>query len=916
MNYSVKPVKVQLFEADTAKKRPVIHPDGRYSWIRITASTLRELVDLILSDSNKLECFSLLASKFTGKEARFYDKGDVRNAFMSANHDAFTQLFRGDLDIDYDPDIVTPAQCYEKIIEPALGPVECFVYPSMSNYMGVDGKGSRFHFLALFEEYEELGSDLRARVKAVLPQLDDSTFKNASHFVDTKENMAHGAWFGEPGRRVVLPDVDVSRATTTKPINDIKTVNDPSEADRFAPFSVGTLTFDSLAAVYAYMCENGLEVLDFASDGKDHNGWRMDAAGSWVCFHENNPGAMRGTVSTLDGDDATDAGDDADDADDADADNDKYRIHTEWSGGESLFDRWVKLRRSRGDLTFEEALDSDEVGSWVCDWSTGSGKTYTTQKFLKETGKKALVVLPDIKSCSEWQEAIGDKAEVFKSREITDSEGNVIRYEHELVDRLFDGRYRFLEYDVILISHSKFQQLMAPIKGFEHSHKLRQVLLDHVDIVIVDEKVDTMRRILVSADDLLRVLLYDTRLSDEARDLFHTLWQTVVGMDLEEPIVWPDTEVELEIMKLVTGSGTNLRDQKNPSPVTQLTVMALMAADTEPPKNKHADNPAPAELYRACKMIMEQQHYDDGHTINFALRGTRGGRAMWIEEPMRRIYDVSVIELDATARFWRNRLGFEFVNDKPERRYDNVDVVVLSKDQNAFRKLKHVWQEAGDHLIDGPTLVVGRKSEADTYSKFGSEHVTWWAADRGTNAYIDSRNVVILQYELLPGWLEIVRGPDDLKADAITKLIQVINRGVCRIGERMRVIVPYLPEWKRRIIAEEMPGITFIDIKERPLVYRRLDAVELLDVKELTWKNFGQEHQDLWKDAGVFDLWKHRLLKSGYEFDLDHTRIKCASAAKKDGKRITWKSVGSHHPRLWSSRKVFNHWKQRKWNRL
>ena len=814
-------IKVDLWQVDIGNKMPFAKPrrkSGRkfYRLRQKEADTLRELVDAI-KDQGRFASFSIGVSQFDGGSREFFKTGDPRNATSSHRAKNRTRVFRGDIDIENDPEAMTIEDAYRKYVEPYLGGAEVYMYKSTGNYFGDKRKRSRYHLIALFPEEERLGAELRKRVEQVFGKeiLDLAPFGKASHFVERVENFAEGEWFGNPGKCIELPELD------EKAVEEIITQSEgasENHGDSYGPFEMaGGVAVSRLRDVHAAAVQRGTPVrFKVAADSHKKYDWVMNLDGRWKSWNENRYNNIHGRIALVV---------------EVEEDDDK--------------------ETDRQFASLEQIITNPLPGFYLSDMYTGSGKTTTTVRTLKKlieqgSTRKYLVVVPDRKSGEEWAGAIGDGASFYQGIEIYDDIGDIVGYAHELTrfKRTSDGQYRFLDDQVIIITHAKYISLF----GSERRSKAAQMLGHIVDAEIIDERLDMFKVHTVTYDDLARLDMYEGIHDPLFRWFAGCIKARAVDRSDEAPVM--DDERKKAILKM-----------KEPIQSEDRTDFEWfdMGPDSYICRDKGKDNPAPATVLSDMLNILSHEDSE----IYFSEKG----RAVWsqrhVQSPIR-----CHIRLDATQPLFNGHdtIDFEVLGGKEPRDYSNVEVISL-KIRGAYGSVEKGLKNVQKYLGKGKTLVVGRKASELEARGIECDYITYWGADRGTNAYMDAEYVHVLEWQQLPGFVveqyESMypgNGAHVAAADKLSRIIQMVNRGRARQKQSMVVTVPNLGEDLRVALRTMMPGVKLPSelLPQEASRDEKLQALrQLLDAGGLSEELFKEQARKLkWRDVKPQGLWK------------------------------------------------------------
>ncbi len=206
----MKKFRCQLWRVPKNKKFPepyydafVPYRERPFKIVDIEADSFRDLIWRIINhhrwnDGKRLHRFSI-ASGVLKKEidGRSLDddvlKFDSREPYID-----FARLDFDDLRLKKKMRGKTnPQWVYDNIIVPRIGHVECFIYPSISHFSGIEGKEDRWHVLVPLKGRVHVVNDMyRERVVSVFGKLiDPMPLGLGSHFVDQVDNMLAGAFF-------------------------------------------------------------------------------------------------------------------------------------------------------------------------------------------------------------------------------------------------------------------------------------------------------------------------------------------------------------------------------------------------------------------------------------------------------------------------------------------------------------------------------------------------------------------------------------------------------------------------------------------------------------------------------------------------------------------------------------------------
>ena len=537
------------------------------------------------------------------------------------------------------------------------------------------------------------------------------------------------------------------------------------------------------------------------------------------------------------------------------------------------------------------------------DMPTGSGKSTRTKEALKfaidNNDKKYLIVLPDIKSCEEWRQDLGESSKIYKSYEVYDKKGKRIGWRHQLSDK-FMGDYFFKGYRIALITHRKYELLFGGKKSID---KVGKEVAEYFDMVIIDEKIDNYFEVIITYDDLFRLDIYE--------GVHHPAFEMISE--------WLRGEANINIKNLFfkLNSGEWDEDTKRVEELEEAVIREDITKSTlnegwkkwfgkfkgndyrYTPTNKKKENPIPADMLKNIFALAEFDHIE---SIN--LKAIFGSRP--IKCP---IY--SNLMLDATGGLWkgirdcRERLSFDF-----EREYD-VDVLNMKVSGGTGSTIKDMVKAAREQVsIEAEILLVLNKGSRKVWTDeklegiFGEGvMITHYGADKGTNNYRHAEYVVLLEYPIYPGWLADAKKVTQHDENYMTSfklslLVQVVNRGRCRQGESMKLIVPQLGSTFAATLLHFMPGIRLPESRQVIAELRR-SLVDGKEINKLTWRNFGKYYKNAWKSSQSFRSWKRQWLE-------DEKRKAVKSLDIDDPK---WKDV--KHLSFWENAAAYRKWKER-----
>ncbi len=469
---------------------------------------------------------------------------------------------------------------------------------------------------------------------------------------------------------------------------------------------------------------------------------------------------------------------------------------------------------------------------------TGTGKTHDTITHMREmianTEHNALIIAPDLQGADLFAEAIGEGAEVFRSVTRRPRPAKRTQYTHELKIGSFE------HCRVVIITHTK---ALAVFNGTEVNRELSNTLNKMMQYEITDEYLSHYEELMFAHDDLFRLYHYYNFKS-------HVIYEMLDYLDGESdyPKISLDrleNEVNVWLEKYPHFRRIPIaRSKKN-----KREALEMFGYVSHKPRKK-TDSIDPTEFERQVMHFVGYKEVGVVKPDGAAKGAIVCYRPSGSQIPKRMMLDATY-ELLANSQKVRSIIA----PTKP-RTYTNTTVHNMKwKGEKGCIANRYNDVIKANILIKGKTLIVARKSTLD--DKFGKtgesyrerfealgHYVTHFGADKGTNSYQDAKNVLILQLSQPPGFLklakEVIYGENTLPNEEMAQLVQLMNRGICRMGDNeMKVILPREVSNINEVLADQMPGIKFSEDKLQAISkYLYSQDAETIILSKLSLKGF------------------------------------------------------------------------------